>query len=96
MSKDGILAPFVFPGAMNAAVFEGYVRQVLGPELQPGDTVVFDRLSAHLTDGVRLWPSAKRGFSCCRRTRPTGTLSRNAARRSKSGCAVRPRAPSRR
>ncbi len=39
--------------ATDGDVFLGYVEQVLGPKLQPGDIVVMDNLSAHKVDGVR-------------------------------------------
>lgn len=43
----GVVAPLAFKGAMNGTIFEAYVRQSLAPELQPGDIVVADGLSAH-------------------------------------------------
>ena len=43
----GVSAPFLFEGAMNQDTFEMYVDQVLLPELQPGDVLVLDNLSAH-------------------------------------------------
>jgi len=32
---------------MNGDTFEAYVEQFLGPELRPGDVVVWDNLGAH-------------------------------------------------
>ena len=37
----------VVDGAVNAAVFESFVEQVLVAELRPGDVVVMDNLSSH-------------------------------------------------
>jgi transposase len=44
---NGVEASMVIEGAVNTAVFEAYVRQVLCPTLQPGDIVMMDNLSAH-------------------------------------------------
>lgn len=53
LRQDGIAAPFVIDCAMNGAIFVEYVRQCLVPELQPGDIVIIDNLSAHKLDEVR-------------------------------------------
>lgn len=50
---DGLTAPMVLDGPMNAAAFQAYVEQVLVPTLKPGDTVVMDNLPAHKPAGVR-------------------------------------------
>jgi transposase len=52
LGLDGVRAPLMFPGSMNAATFESYVEQVLVPALHEGDVVVFDNLSAHLGPAV--------------------------------------------
>jgi transposase len=44
---NGLVAPFVFDGPINALTFEAYVEQFLVPELKPGDIVVMDNLSSH-------------------------------------------------
>jgi transposase len=44
---NGMDAPMVIEGAVNTAVFEAYVRQVLCPTLTPGDIVILDNLSCH-------------------------------------------------
>jgi transposase len=49
----GIVAPFAFRGAMNEAVFEGYVCGQLAPALRPGDVVLVDRLPAHFAPEAR-------------------------------------------
>ena len=48
---DGVKAPLVFPGATDTTAFQSYVDQVLTPELNPGDVVVFDNRSL-------IWPAA--------------------------------------
>jgi transposase len=50
---DGVVAPLVFDGPINAAAFEAYVEQFLAPTLQPGDIVVMDNLSSHKGPKVR-------------------------------------------
>ena len=52
MGLDGVRAPLVLPGSVNAAAFESYVEQVLVPALHRGDVVVFDNLSSHLSPAV--------------------------------------------
>jgi transposase len=53
LTLDGIVAPMMLYGAMDALAFEGYIEHFLAPELHPGDVVVLDRLNAHKTDRVR-------------------------------------------
>jgi transposase len=53
LTLDGIVAPMMLYGAMNARAFEAYVEQCLVPELRPGDVVVLDRLNAHKIWQVR-------------------------------------------
>lgn len=50
---DGLTAPMILDGAMHGAAFLAYVRQVLVPDLRPGDIVVMDNLPAHKVSGVR-------------------------------------------
>jgi transposase len=51
---DGLVAPMVLDGPMNAEAFLAYVEQILVPALRPGDVVVMDNLPAHKPAGVRL------------------------------------------
>jgi transposase len=53
LRSDGFIAPMVVDGAVNGAVFQAYVDQVLVPELRPGDVVVMDNLSSHAAAGIR-------------------------------------------
>ena len=50
--QDGIVAPFLLDGAMDADAFRAYVAHVLVPELAPGDVVVMDNLPTHKVTGV--------------------------------------------
>jgi hypothetical protein len=50
---DGLTAPMLLDGPMNAAAFQAYVEQVLCPTLRVGDTVVMDNLPAHKNASVR-------------------------------------------
>ncbi len=50
---EGITAPLVLDGPMNAASFLAYVEQVLAPTLRPGDIVVTDNLSSHKGTAIR-------------------------------------------
>lgn len=43
----GMEASMVIEGAVDAAVFETYVREILSPTLRSGDIVVLDNLSCH-------------------------------------------------
>ena len=53
LRASGIIAPFVLDGPMTGETFRAYVRQVLAPELEPGDAVVMDNLAAHKVAGVQ-------------------------------------------
>jgi transposase len=50
---DGVVAPCVFDGPINAESFLAWVVQFLAPTLKPGDIVVMDNLSSHKNIGVR-------------------------------------------
>jgi len=47
LSLQGLEAPAVFNGPMDALTFRAYVDQVLVPTLRPGDVVVLDNLAVH-------------------------------------------------
>ena len=53
LRHDGLLAPGVFDGAIDGAMFLAYVEQVLVPTLQTGDLVIMDNLPAHKVAGAR-------------------------------------------
>jgi transposase len=50
MRPSGPVAAPAFPGAMNTAMFEAYVEDVLVPELRPGDVVIWDNLQPHQSE----------------------------------------------
>ena len=47
LAAEALGAPVVLDGPINRAIFTEYVRQILVPELRPGDVVVLDNLSSH-------------------------------------------------
>jgi transposase len=49
----GMIAPFVYDGAINGNVFRAYVELVLVPTLAEGDVVIMDNLLAHTAADVR-------------------------------------------
>src|SRR5581483_4064371 len=50
LRTSGPVAAMAFPGAMNTAMFEAYVEEVLVPELRPGDVVIWDNLQPHKSE----------------------------------------------
>ena len=50
---EGLGAPAVFDGPIDAVSFRAYVDQVLVPTLRPGDVVVLDNLAVHKQPEVR-------------------------------------------
>src|SRR4051795_1093137 len=53
LSEDGMIAPYVLDGAVNAELFVAYVEQVLVPTLQLDDIVMMDNLPVHKVAAVR-------------------------------------------
>lgn len=47
LTCEGMIAPFVLDGPINAECFVAYVEQILVPALREGDTVILDNLSSH-------------------------------------------------
>lgn len=52
LDVHGMRCSMLVDGAVNGDVFEAFVREVLLPQLQPGDLVVMDNLSSHKMAGV--------------------------------------------
>ena len=48
-----MVAPMVLDGPINRDAFGAYVRQVLVPDLSPGDIVIMDNLSSHKAPASR-------------------------------------------
>jgi transposase len=53
LTLEGLRAVMTVDGGTSSEVFDAYVEQVLLPELQPGDVVVWDNLGAHKIKAVR-------------------------------------------
>jgi transposase len=53
LRRSGIIAPCVFDGPINGALFLAWVQQFLVPTLRPGDIVVLDNLGSHKAPAVR-------------------------------------------
>jgi transposase len=52
LASDGVRAPLVIEGAVNAPTFLAYVERILVPALHRGDVVIFDNLTSHLSPDV--------------------------------------------
>ena len=50
---EGLTAPLVVDGPINADVFLAYVQQHLVKTLKPGDVVVMDNLGSHKVAGIK-------------------------------------------
>jgi transposase len=53
LALEGIRCSTVVDGAINADVFEAFVRQVLVPQLRAGDVIIVDNLSSHRRAATR-------------------------------------------
>ena len=53
LSEDGMIAPYVLDGAVNAELFIAYIEQVLVPALRRHDTVIMDNLPVHKVPAIR-------------------------------------------
>ena len=51
--SSGPFAAASIVGATDSDVFRTYIREVLAPQLHPGDVVVMDNLTPHKASGVR-------------------------------------------
>ena len=59
LTCEGLVAPFVLDGPINAEYFLAYVEQILAPVLREGDTVILDNLSSQKNEATaRLIASA--------------------------------------
>lgn len=60
MSLDeGVMAAMTLSGAVDSVAFEVWLREVLAPQLHPGQVVVLDNLSVHKRQAVRELIEAK-------------------------------------
>lgn len=53
VTLNGVQAPMMIPGAIDAHVLRHYVEQILVPMLSAGDIVIWDNLPAHKDSHVR-------------------------------------------
>ncbi len=53
LSRQGMGEAFILEGAADAVAFELYIEQILAPSLHPGQIVIMDNLSIHLSARVR-------------------------------------------
>ena len=51
---DGVVAPMLLDGPLNASAFAGYVEDCLIPMLCPGDILIMDNLPAHKSPRITL------------------------------------------
>ena len=56
---DGTTESVLFDGAVDRKMFDEYIKEVLAPQLRPGDIVIMDNLSAHKS------PEALRYIQSC-------------------------------
>jgi transposase len=47
LTQDGLIAPWVIPGALDRAAFDTWVETQLAPTLAPGTVVILDNLAVH-------------------------------------------------
>lgn len=53
LCHDGLIAPLVLDGPIDADSFRAYVEQFLAPALRPGQIVIMDNLATHKVAGIR-------------------------------------------
>lgn len=53
LTPEGLVAPLRQLGALTGPTFADYLREVLCPQLRPGQVVALDNLSVHKTAAVR-------------------------------------------
>lgn len=62
LRSDRLIAPWVIDGAMDGDSFVTYVETQLAPDLEPGDVVIIDNLSAHKRNEASQAIRAKRAW----------------------------------
>src|ERR1700759_2635853 len=87
LTCEGLIAPFVLDGPINAECFFAYVEQILVPVLREGDTVVLDNFESHKNEESAPSSPASALASCsCRPTAPISIQSRWHSPNSKNCC----------
>jgi transposase len=59
LTPDGVGPVMTREGAIDTPAFVAYVRELLGPALQPGQIVILDNLSVHKAERVRALVEAR-------------------------------------
>lgn len=62
LGLNGMVATMSVEGAVDTAIFNVFVHQVLVPALQPGDVVLLDNLSVHHASGIEQAVGAVHGL----------------------------------
>lgn len=52
LTHEGLIAPWVIPGAMDRIAFDTWIETQLAPVLAPGTAVILDNLSTHRSPRV--------------------------------------------
>jgi transposase len=68
------IAPFVFEGTCNTALFEAYIEHCLVPVLKPGQMVIYDNASFHQSAKAR---QLIEGAGCTQKFLPPYSLDLN-------------------
>jgi len=58
LDQEGLVGELTITGAMDRLAFDAYVTRILVPALRPGQTVIWDNLSAHKSRTARMWIEA--------------------------------------
>ena len=74
LTRDGVGAAVVLPGALDRDAFDADVAELLAPALRPGQVVVRDNLSVHTSARARRLIEAA---GCRLRFLPTSSPDRN-------------------
>jgi putative transposase len=53
LCNGNIIAPLIFDGNRNKAVFEAYVKDILVKELKPGQVLIMDNINFHKSSQVK-------------------------------------------
>jgi transposase len=59
LTTDGLIAPWVIPGAMDRDAFDTWVETQLLPAIAPGTVVILDNLSVHRSPSAAAMLKAK-------------------------------------
>src|SRR3984885_5808718 len=87
LTCEGLIAPFVLDGPINAECFFAYVEQILVPALREGDTAILDNVSRQKNEEAgRLISCLGARLRSCRPTAPISIRSRWPSPNSRKCC----------